>query len=324
MAPDHEADKQAAEMTTKALEQRCAKSAAKAGKLLTSAYAVLEADLPYFLELRQRLNTRGRRVRDIEGWQRWCEKHFSCSVRTVNRALAAILGPEKERKKSRNWRAPAGALLSAVDPAIRLARKHADRDSDAAEFLSRLEVEELGGLITEPVAPSESLIDKVSKERRVKLDELYEMGMHLARAVMNGTSAINGNIPEGKKIVGIAKHMLEIKDKAGNLTLYEPGLQDKMSRPPGSNFDMDDEDLDPKLEAHNYYLVRVGMEDGKPIIAKYLGAFGKKHQFAYRAVGTYKVRNIAQVIRPANEKEVADEVAWETMSKKNVEAAREN
>jgi hypothetical protein len=323
MEPEYlRAFNEAAVMPLRALEKRCRKAANKAGKFLASARAIIEPELPYFLELRERLSAQGRRD-GIEGWQRWCEKHFSCDVRTVNRALASILGPEKERKKTRNWRAPAEALLEAVDPAIRFARRHADKDPDAAEFLNRLGVKDLDGLISEPEARSESPVDKLSRERRVKKDELYEMGLHLARAVMDGARAINGDMPEGKQMVGIAKHMLEIKQKVGDLTLY--GLQDNLSRSPGTNFVVDDDDLPLKLEAQNYYLVYVGIEDGKPIIAKYLGLQGKKHQFKQRMLGPYNVRDLSKVVRPANEKEIAEELAWEAMSKKKtVESAREN
>ncbi len=310
-------------MPTRKLETRCARVAAKAGKFLASARAIIEPEIAYFLELRERLNAQGSRG-GVEGWQRWCEKHFSCDVRTVNRALSSILGPEKKRKKSRTWRAPAEALLEAVDPAIRLARRHADRDPDAAEFLNRLEVEDLDGLISDPEARSESLLDKLNKERRVKKDELYEMGLHLARAVMEAASAINSDIPEGKKIIGLAKHMLEIKKTAGELTVYQSGPQDKLSRTPGTNLVVDDDDLTPKLKAHNYYLVHVGMEDGKPIIAKYLGLQGRKHQFERRALGVYNVGDIGKVIGPANEKEIAEELAWEALNKKAVNSAREN
>lgn len=215
-------------------------------------------------------------------------------------------------------------MIAAVSPAIRLARRHEDKDPDAAEFLNRLEVEDLNGLISDPEARSESPLDKLNKERHIKRDELYEMGLHLARAVMEGASAVNGNIPEGKKIIGLAKHMLEIKKAAGELTVYRIGPQDKLSRIPGTNFVVDDDDLPPKLKAHNYYLVHVGIEDGKPIIAKYLGLQGKKHQFKRRAVGVYNVRDIGKVIRPANEKEIAEELAWEAMNKKAVKSAREN
>jgi hypothetical protein len=150
------------------------------------------------------------------------------------------------------------------------------------------------------------------------------MGLHLARAVMEGASAINGDIPEGKKIIGIAKHMLEIDKAAGDLTVYETELQDRLSRTPGTNLVVDDDDLPRKLKVHNYYLVHVGIEDGKPIIARYLGMSGKKHQFKFRAVGTYNVRDIGKVVRAANEKEIAEELAWEAMSKKAVKSAREN
>lgn len=229
-------------MPTRQLQSRCARTAAKAGKFLASARAIIEPEIAYFLELRERLNAQGRRG-GVEGWQRWCEKHFSCDVRTVNRALSAILGPEKERKKSRNWRAPAEALLEAVDPAIRLARRYADKDRDAEDFLNRLEVEDLEGLISEPGVRSGSPLDAVNQERGVKKDELYQMGLHLARAVTEGAVAVNGEIPEGKKIIGIAKHMLEIKKAAGSLTLYQPEPQDGMSRSVGTNLVVDDDDL---------------------------------------------------------------------------------
>jgi hypothetical protein len=232
----------ALDMPTRKLETHCARVAAKAGKFLASARAIIEPELPYFLELRERLNAQGKRG-GVEGWQRWCEKHFSCDVRTVNRTLSSILGPEKKRKKTRKWRAPAEALLEAVDPAIRLARRHADKDGDAAEFLNRLKVEDLNGLISEPEARSESPLDKLNKERRIKKEELYEMGLHLAGAVVDGVSAINGDIPEGKKIIGLAKHMLEIEKAAGALTVYQIGPQDKLSQTPGTNFVMGEEDL---------------------------------------------------------------------------------
>jgi hypothetical protein len=234
------ATRDAEEMPLGKLEKRCARAAAKAGKFLASAYAIIKPELAYFLELRQRLNAQGQRG-GVEGWARWCEKHFSCSVRTVNRALSSLLGPEKERKKSRKWRAPAEALIEAVIPAIKLARKHAHKDPDATDFLEMLDADELKGLISEPEARSESPLDKLNKERRIKRDELYEMGLHLARTVMEGAGAVNGDIPEGKKIIGIAKHMLEIKKTAGNLTLYQREPQDEMSRSPGSNFVVDDD-----------------------------------------------------------------------------------
>jgi hypothetical protein len=90
---------------------------------------------------------------------------------------------------------------------------------------------------------------------------------------------------------------------------------------------VDDDDLTPTLKAHNYYLVHVGMEDGKPIIGRYLGMSGKKHQFKRRAVGTYNVRDLGKVVRPANEEEIVEELAWEAMSektKKPVDHVREN
>lgn len=142
------AARDAEEMPTRVLEKRCARTASKAGKYLASARAIIEPELPYFLELRWRLNAQGPRG-GVEGWQRWCEKHFSCDVRTVNRALSSLLGPAKERKKSRKWRQPAEALIAATGPAIRLARKHPE-DPDADDFLSALETEGLSGLVPEP------------------------------------------------------------------------------------------------------------------------------------------------------------------------------
>lgn len=91
------AARDAEEMTPRELEKRCARAAAKAGKFLASARAIIEPELPYFLELRWRLNAQGQRG-GVEGWQRWCEKHFSCDVRTVNRALSSIL-ESRERTK---------------------------------------------------------------------------------------------------------------------------------------------------------------------------------------------------------------------------------
>jgi hypothetical protein len=189
----------AAEMTTRQLEQRCAKSAAKAGKLLTSAYAVLEADLPYFLELRQRLNAQGQRVRGIEGWQRWCEKHFSCNVRTVNRALAAILGPEKERPKPKRLRPVLDAYYNAMGPAILLARKH-QHDPAASELFDALEVEELHGWLPSPKNPDlyEKLKDKSIRKPEIDRQYVYSMGVKLAKAVMKAPTAVRGDTPEGK------------------------------------------------------------------------------------------------------------------------------
>ena len=141
-----DATNHAAEMTTRQLERRCAKVAEKASRFLTSAYAVIEADLPYFLELRQRLNAQGQR--GIEGWQRWCEKHFSCDVRTVNRALSSLLGPEKEKERTKTLRLrPAlEAFGFAFEPAIELARKHS-KDPASAELLNALGVEELRAFV---------------------------------------------------------------------------------------------------------------------------------------------------------------------------------
>ena len=311
--------REAEEMPLRELEKRCARTAARAGKFLASAYAIIEPELAYFLELRWRLNAQGNRG-GVEGWARWCEKHFSCSVRTVNRALSSALGPEKERKKPRKWRAPAEALIAATETAIRLARRHPE-DPDADEFLSSLEAEELSGLVPEPQPRAESLIDKIQREQRIKTEELYTMGLHLAHAVVDGSSSVRRDTPEGKKILGLATHMLEIENKA-----EKP--QDKMSRTPGSNFVVDDDGaMPPKLKISNYYLVHVGIEDGKPIIARYLGMSGKKHQFKFRAVGTYNVRDIGKVVRPANEEEIEEELAWEALSEKTtepVEQAREN
>jgi hypothetical protein len=304
------AARDAEEMTPRELEKRCARAAAKAGKFLASARAIIEPELPYFLELRWRLNAQGQRG-GVEGWQRWCEKHFSCDVRTVNRALSSILGPEKERKKTRKWREPAEALIAAVEPAIRLARKHPE-DPDADEFLSSLDTTELSGLVPEPQARAESLIDRVRREKRIKTEELYKMGLHLAHAVVDGSRSVRNDTPEGKKILGLATHMLEVESEA-----EKP--QDKMSRSPGSNFVMDDDDLPLKLKVHNYYLVHVGIEDGKPIIGKYLGMSGEKHQFQHRMLGPYNVRDIGKVVRPANEKEIAEERAWEAKSKRPVQ-----
>ena len=105
LGPNHRAAlNDAMLMPTRKLEIRCARVAARAGEFLASARAIIEPEIAYFVELRERLNAQGRRG-GIEGWQRWCERHFSCDVRTDNRALSSILGPEKERKKTRNWRA---------------------------------------------------------------------------------------------------------------------------------------------------------------------------------------------------------------------------
>ncbi len=227
-------------MPTRKLETRCARIAAKAGKFLASARAIIEPEIAYFLELRERLNAQGNRG-GVEGWQRWCEKHFSCDVRTVNRALSSILGPEKERKKSRKWRGPAEALIAATEPGMRLARRHKN-DPDASEFLSLLEEEALEGLITEPPVRSPSYLDNLDKERRIKKEELFKMGLHLAEAVVEAPGAVRGETPEGKKILGLAKHMLEIKKKAGDLTLYHGEPQDEMSRSVGSNLVVDEDD----------------------------------------------------------------------------------
>jgi hypothetical protein len=220
-------------MPTRKLEKRCARTASKAGKFLASARAIIEPELPYFLELRERLNAQGQRG-GVEGWQRWCEKHFSCDVRTVNRALSATLGPQTERKKSRSWRAPAEALIAATEPAIRLARKY-PKDPDADEFLSSLETEELSGLVRDPLPRPENIFDKLLRERGIKTEELYKMGLHLAHAVVDGSSSVRGDTPEGKKILGLAKHMLEIENKA-----EKP--QDNLPRSPGSNLIVDDDD----------------------------------------------------------------------------------
>jgi hypothetical protein len=202
-------------MPTRELEKRCARAAAKAGKFLASARAILESELAYFLELRHRLNAQGKKG-GIEGWQRWVEKHFTCDVRTVNRVLSAILGPEKERKKpeSRKGRKQVvEALIYAAEPAMRLARKHAG-DPDADEFLESLETEELSGLVPEPKPRPESIIDEMRKYKRVKTEELYRMGLQLAHAVAEGSSSVRSDTPEGKKILGLATHMLKIETKA--------------------------------------------------------------------------------------------------------------
>lgn len=216
------------DMPMRSLEKRCARAAAKAGKYLTSARAVIEPEIGYFLALRERMNAQGKRG-GIEGWQSWCEKHFSCDVRTVNRTLSAILGPEKPRPKSRKWRKPAEALIAAVEPAIRLARKYPE-DPDAEEFLDSLESEEdLQGLVPEPQPRPSHPIDEMRRYKRVKTEELYRMGLRLAHAVIEGSVAVHGDISEGKKIIGLAKHMLEIESKA-----EKP--QDNLSRSPGENF----------------------------------------------------------------------------------------
>src|SRR6201987_1988740 len=200
---DHQAEYyKALHMPTRTLEKRCARAAAKAGKFLASARAIKEPQIAYFLELRERLNAQGRHG-GVEGWQRWCEKHFSCDVRTVNRTLSAILGPEKEKKKSRKCRAPAEALIAATEPAIRLARKY-PKDPDANEFLSSLETEELSGLVHDPPPRPENVFDKLLRERGIKTEELYKMGLHLAHAVVDGSSSVRGDTPEGKKILGLA------------------------------------------------------------------------------------------------------------------------
>ena len=173
--------------------------------------------------------------RGVEGWQRWVEKHFTCDVRTVNRALSAILGPEAERQKpkSRKGRKQVvEALIYATEPAIRLARKY-PKDPDAEELLGSLETEELAGLIPEPQPRPESLIDEMRRYKRVKAEELYSMGLKLAHAVNDGASSVRSDTDDGKRILGLAKHMLEIEKKA------EPP-QDKMSRSPGSNFVVED------------------------------------------------------------------------------------
>lgn len=209
-----------------------APGATKAGKFLTSAYAIIEAELPYFLELRLRLNAQGKRG-GVEGWAKWCEKHFSCDVRTVNRALSTILGPEKEREPSRKWRPAAEAFVSALEPAIRLARKHKN-DPEAAEFLRSLEAEELDGLVPGPTPHGPSLVDEHFRKQQVKKEEIYRMGLSLAQAVVDGSSAIRGDTPEGKKILGIAGHILDKKP--------DPP-QDKPSRSVGDNFVVDEDDL---------------------------------------------------------------------------------
>lgn len=219
----------AADMPTRELERRCARTAGKAGKFLASAYAIIEPELAYFLELRYRLNAQGKR--GVEGWARWCEKHFSCCVRTVNRALSSLLGPEKERKSFRKWRAPAEALIAATAPAMRLAQRHPE-DPDANDFLSSLDTEELSGLVPEPPPRFESYVDKLQRDRLIKKEELYEMGLHLAEAVAEAPNAIRGGSPEGKKILGIAKQMLQKKPFP---------RQDKVSRS-GNGFVVDEDD----------------------------------------------------------------------------------
>jgi hypothetical protein len=239
---DYKAEFYAAEhMPTRQLEKRCARAAAKAGKFLASARAILESELAYFLELRHRLSAQGRRG-GIEGWQCWVEKHFTCDVRTVNRALSTILGPERERQKpkSRKGRKQVvEALIYATEPAIRLARKY-PKDDDANEFLESLETEELSGLVPEPKPRPENPIDELRRRKRVKTEELYRMGVQLAHAVADGSSSVRSDTPEGKRILGLAKHMLEIEKKA------EPP-QDELPRSPGDNFSVLD---DPRQFCH--------------------------------------------------------------------------
>jgi hypothetical protein len=234
---DHKAEfYDAQSMPTRQLESRCARAARNAGKFLASARAIIEPEIAYFLELRHRLNSQGKRG-GIEGWQRWVEKHFSCDVRTVNRALSTVLGPEKERKKpkSRKGRkATVEALIYAAAPAMRLARKYPE-DDDANEFLESLETEELSGLVPEPQPRPESPIDEMRRYRRVKTEELYGMGLQLAHAVADGSSSVRPDTPEGKKILGLARHMLEIETNA-----EKP--QDKMPRSPGRNFVVDEDE----------------------------------------------------------------------------------
>ncbi len=202
----------AANMSLRELEKHCARSAAKAGKFLASARAILEADLPYFLELRQRLNAQGQRRFDTEGWARWCEKHFSCDVRTVNRNLAILLGPEVERKKSRKWRPVTEALAAALDPAMRLVQKHKD-DPDASEFLDLLQAEELDGMVQMPPPRPASYPEELERARRKLQDELYRMGLHLAQVIVDAPDAVGGETDEGKKILGIARKMIQRKAK---------------------------------------------------------------------------------------------------------------
>jgi len=58
---DHQAEYyKALHMPTRTLEKRCARAAAKAGKFLASARAIIEPHIAYFLELRERLNAQGR------------------------------------------------------------------------------------------------------------------------------------------------------------------------------------------------------------------------------------------------------------------------
>jgi hypothetical protein len=270
----------------------------------------------------------------VQGVKYIIPKHFTCDVRTVNRALSAILGPETERKKpeSRKGRkATVEALICVTEPAVRLARKY-PADPDAVELLDSLDTEELSGMVPEPKPRVDSFMDKERKYKRIKTEELLKMGLQLAHAVVDDRIAVRGDTPKGKRILGIAKSMLEVEKKAEL-------PQDDLSRSPGSNFVVDDDVAGvskatplvpptaagfdpptplqpPKLTVSNYYLVHVGIEDGKPIIAKYFGAFGKKHQFMRRASGIYNVRDIGKVIRPANEKEIAEELAWEAMNKK--------
>ena len=175
-------------------------------------------------------------------------KAGSAGVRSTSRArFARSIAPyppfSDRRRKGRNLATGERQPKPCWRQSIRLARRYADKDRDAEDFLNRLEVEDLEGLISEPGVRSGSPLDAVNQERGVKKDELYQMGLHLARAVTEGAVAVNGEIPEGKKIIGIAKHMLEIKKAAGSLTLYQREPQDGMSRSVGTNLLVDDDDL---------------------------------------------------------------------------------
>ena len=194
-------------MTTRQLEAHCAKSAAQSGKYLASAYAIIDANLPYFLELRDRLNAQGQR--GVEGWAKWCERHFTRDVRTVNRALSAVLGPEKERKKPLRLRPVLDAFASAIEPAIRLARKH-KHDPESCKLLNALEVEELAGFVPVPSTP-DYFADKRRYHREVLEDAVYKLGVTLAKAIVTTPDAVRSDTPEGKKILGLANNLMTRK-----------------------------------------------------------------------------------------------------------------
>jgi hypothetical protein len=227
---------------------------------------------------------------------------------------AAIDAGTKPLPKQEQDRDPVPQLNKAARKAL------IEGNHRAVEIVAALEAGQDG---KKEITNFKAVMDAERLDDIMQAHELDGVDTRKQEAVLlrNGLVLVVAGLPRSRslpaksyEIVNVQKHGVTLKpvSKNQNIWALEIRVRHVVEGEPATK---KEKTVTPKLKIDNYYLVHVGIEDGKPIIAKYLGKEGKKLRFQSRH-HTYNVGDTRKVIRPANETETAEELAWEETSKK--------